>query len=82
MTVIVHVNPADLRGVPFDRYASVLGNLVGESYPWSGWEVLPGDRTEVVVLDSDGSVDADKVLKEVLKMARTITRPSYEAPFR
>jgi hypothetical protein len=41
-------------------------------------DVLPGDVTRVVVIDPDGFVDAD----EVLKMAREITQPDFEALFR
>ena len=72
-TNLGHVSPADLRGVPFDRYAAVLGNLIGESWPWSDCEVRPGDRTGVVVVDDDGPEPANA--DEVLGMARAITHP-------
>jgi hypothetical protein len=77
MTMIVHVSDADLRGRSLREFAPVLQNLVGEMYGICP-EVLPGEKTRVIVADPDGPFDAG----EILKMARTITRPSYEALFR
>jgi hypothetical protein len=51
MTVVVHVAPAELRGVPFARYESVRCPLVGEVFNPDGVTVRPGDATRVFVVD-------------------------------
>ena len=73
MTVVVRVCEADLRGVPFREYAAVLGNLIGEMYAPDDTAITPGERTGVLLVDPDGSVDPG----DVLDMARDITTPEF-----
>src|SRR5262249_46503189 len=44
------------------------GKLIGERYLPHGWDVRPGERTQVLLIDPDNP-------DEALDMARTITRP-------
>ncbi len=48
MTVRVTVTEAELRGVPFSRYRSVLGNLIGEPLEFDEIEIELGDKCDAV----------------------------------
>jgi hypothetical protein len=69
MRIVVHVADEHLRGVPFQRYSSVLGNLIGEGHNPDDWDIVPGAVTAVSI---DGQMDGDDV-DEILSMAKEIT---------
>ena len=69
--MIIHIAEADLRGVPFERYAAVLHNLVGERFQPDGITISLGRTTLLLIADATDDVDAG----EVAELARTITDP-------
>ena len=71
MRVVVHVAEEHLRGVPFKRYAAVLGNIIGEGFNPDEHDVLPSAKTTVSI---DGRKKGEDVA-EIRAMAREITLP-------
>jgi hypothetical protein len=69
MKIIVHVGDKHLRGVPFERYSSVLGNLIGEGHQPDECDIVPGQKTKVMI---DGRTKGEDVA-EILSMAKEIT---------
>ena len=72
MKAVVSVTAAELRGVPFRRYATVLHNLIGESQMYDDIDISIADRAEALV---DGRTDTDEA-RDLLALAQEITRPA------
>jgi hypothetical protein len=75
-TVTVTVCYCDLRGVPIERYASVLANLIGETYAQElrihNIDVKLGTPTAVLF---DGKPSKSRAAVDILAIARDITDP-------
>jgi hypothetical protein len=75
VNIVAYITPFELRGVPFDAYAAVLGSLIRGGLNPEHVVVVPADRAEVTV---DGKSGSDAA-QEVLATAREITRPDRVA---
>ncbi len=75
MTVRVTVTEAELRGVPFSRYRSVLHNLIGEPQEFDEIEVEQAKSGKPTVAISGAKGDTEAKAGEILKLAKGITNP-------
>jgi hypothetical protein len=78
MRIVVHVAEPELRGIPFEKFASVLDNLLDEEFHPDDRNILPGTVTTVSV---ERQCDSDDT-NEILAMVKDMTDPEvFDAYF-
>ena len=73
MHIVVHVAEERLHGVSFQRYSSVLGNLIDEGHNPDECNIVPGAETTVTI---DGRTKGEDVA-EILSMAKEIALSDF-----
>ena len=75
MTIVVHVTPTELRGIPFSHYASILHQQIDECYGYKADSIaiIQADRAAVILDDRSDSFEA----LDILEMTREITDPHF-----
>lgn len=68
MHIDVHVAEEHLRGIPFKRYSSVLGDLIGQGFNPDDWDIRQGPLTTVTVDDRIDGDDVDEILTMVMSL--------------
>jgi hypothetical protein len=75
MTIVVQVTQAELRGMPFSHYASILHQQINECYGYKAESIaiFQADRAAVILDDRSDSFEA----LDILEMTREITDPHF-----